>query len=361
MSISPVSCESCSHRTRCSDRRDGVLFGCFDYCVGRCNKATCNLTCPFNEPEYSRRMMEVGWFKPLKGSVPAPLEDGMPPLHLPMIYGRTDRDTPLAVPWAAVPFHRLFREVGRKGLEPVATSPAELRAKFLLNPETRVAGISAGFDSHLERMWEYYRMVDMAAALKAMGVSVATVPNFSFWVWAPRMHNEWNFRRMALFTLRLWECGFPMVPHVYAESDADWLDRAAFFVDHPQLDTFAFEFQTGDAPAAQIPRLRRQMAMFQDKVGRPLRVIVSGGAGPTYWLPQIFPDVSIVEADSYMKSIKRRLLLPRPRGKYRICSIQTTGTVCELMQSNLRTVGRALEIRHALARGQTEKNGRVAA
>lgn len=361
MSFSPVSCQACSHRDRCNERRHDALFGCFDYCAGRCDKANCNLTCPFNEPEYSRRMMEVKWYAPLKGVVPAPIAGGTPPLHLPMIYGHTHRDEPLTVPWAAVPFHRLFREVGRRGLEPVADSPAALRAKFLLAPETRIAGISAGFDSHLERMWEYHRVVDMAAALKMMRVSVATVPNFSFLTWAPRMHNEWNFRRMALFTLRVWEGSFPMTPHVYAESDADWLDRAAFFIDHPQLDTFAFEFQTGDASRAQVPRLRRQMSMFLDKVGRPLRMIASGAAGAAYWLPQLFPEISIVESDSYMKSIKRRLLLPRAEGKLRTCVTQTDGSIGELLRSNIHNVGAAFEIRHALARGQTEKTGKVAA
>jgi hypothetical protein len=361
MSIGPVSCEQCSQSHRCSDRRYGELFGCFDHCVDHCNKSACNLTCPFNEPEYSRRMMEVNWRQPLRGVVPDIEAGVVPPLHLPQVFGHTNRDTPLAVPWAAVPYHRLFREVGRRCLEPVATSPLELRQKFMLAPDTRIAGISSAHDIHLERMWEYYRVTDMAAALKSMDVSFATAPNFSFWTIAPRPHNEWNFRRMALFTLRLWEGGFRMVPHVYAERDADWLDRAAFFVDHPQLDTFAFELQTGDAAPMHVPRLRRQMALFLDKVGRPLRMVVSGGAGAAVWLPQVFPDLTIVEGDSYVKAIKRRQLFLLRNGKVRPCAIHTIGSVSDLLFDNIRTTGAALEIRRARALCQTEKIGMAAA
>ena len=253
-------------------------------------------------------MMEVNWHKPLRGEVPDIEAGAVPPFHLPQVFGSTDRHTQLSVPWVAIPYHRLFREVRRGRLEPVATSPADLRLRFMLAPDTRIAGISSGHDVHLERMWEYYRVTDMAAALKGMGVSFATAPNFSFWTMAPRAHNDWNFRRTALFTLRLWEGGFRMVPHLYADRDADWLDRAAFFVDHPHLDTFAFELQTGDAAPKHLPRLRRQMALFLDKVGRPLRMVVSGGAGAAVWLPQVFSDLTIVEGDSYMKSLKRRKL-----------------------------------------------------
>lgn len=361
MSIGPVNCEQCSQRNRCSDRREGELFGCFDYCVGSCNKTTCNLTCPFNEPEYSRRMMEVNWYEPLRGVVPDFEAGVVPPLHLPLVFGRTDRDIPLTASWVAVPYHRLFREVRRHHLEPVATSPSELRSKFMLSPETRIAAISSAYDVHLERMWEYFRVTDMAAALKTMGISFATAPNFSFWTIAPRSHNKWNFRRTALFTLRLWEGGFRAVPHVYAERDADWLDCAAFFVDHPRLDTFAFELQTSDAAPRHVSRLRRQMALFLDKVGRPLRMVVSGGMGAAIWLPQVFPDLSVVEGDSYMKAMKRRHLVLLQDGKIRAHPLRTSGSLSDLLASNIRTTGGALEIRHARALGQTEKTGRAAA
>jgi len=338
-----------------------MLFGCFDSCAGRCDKEKCTLTCPFNEPEYSFRIEEVNGTKPLKGVVPRFAEEDIPPLHLPMIYGHTARKTLLDTPWVAVPFHRLFREIGGKKLEPVVSSPTELRANFCLAPKTRIVAISAGYDRDLERMWEYHRVVDMAAALKSMGVTLATALNFSFWVLAPRMHNEWNYRRMALFTLRMWEGGFPTVPHIYAETDADWLNRAAFFIDHPQLDSFAFEFQTADAVHAQSPRLRQQMEMFMNKVGRPLRIIASGGGVAANWITQLFSGITIVESNSYMRAIKRRPLFLNPQGKIKAGAMLPVKVVDDLLHDNICTTENALKIKCAMARGQTEKTEKAAA
>lgn len=352
MTLSPVDCHRCIKREHCPDRRDDAIFGCYEYCVGSCDKAACDFTCAFNEPQYSIRMAEVGGHGPLLSKHACAVNAATLPLHLPLVFGRTGRAAASTADFVALPFHDLFREVRRTRLEPVADTAAGLRVLFGLKLGCRIAAIGVNFDNHLERMWEYHKMTDMAAALQAMDVTFATTPNFSFYVFAPRDHYVWNRRRSLLFAMRLWEAGFPVVPHLYAETDGSWAEWAQFFVDHPQLDAFGFELQTGDAPARRIPELERQLTLFRDKVGRPLRPVVSGPAA-LRWLPRIFDQVTVVEANSYMKAVNRRgLTLAAGRLKEFEAPMPD---VSALLDENIATTATAFALSCESARDRTVK------
>jgi len=351
--ITPVDCSRCVTREECGSLPDAGLFGCFDYCMNECDHEDCDFTCPNNHRLYSERWIEVRGVGPVRLSSPAPKLSW--PRYLPTIFGPYKRQKVAAAPWVAIPLAKLFRYGSAGEIRPVATDPDMLRACLRLRTDARILATGVDEDRHIERFWYHHRTAPLAAWLQAMGVETATAPNYSYFAYAPRDHYLWNRKRMLLFVEELGKGGFPVIPHIYAETIFDWEWWARFYRDHPTLGSFTLELQTSDALKDHLPSFLEGVKHFASSVGRPLTPIVVGGRRAISHLAPIFPNMVVTDASAYIKTVRRRVAVPGNANRVKWKSMQTTGPIDSLFDHNVRVMGDAITKQFSEALAQTEK------
>lgn len=357
--VASFDCERCTIKQTCGKLPTPSLWGCFDHCLNSCNPETCDFTCPHNHKLYSARWSEV------EGRGPAPVSDIKPipeswPAYVPTVLGKYKRGIPAAAFIVALPLARLFRRRSDGELEPVASNPLELRRRFMLRDDARIMAVGVAPDKDIERLWHYHVTAGMGAALLKMGVELATAPNYSHFVYAPRTHYVWNRKRMLLFANRLGAEGFPVVPHLYAETDFDYDRFADIYHLNPSLNAVAIELQTADAEKLHAEELARQLVRFTARVGRPIHAFVMGGRHALPWLAPLFSSLTVVENSAYIKTIKSRLA-HRQGERLRWSSSPTKSDLVALFDHNTRISAEVLSVQLAAARARMGKTGTAAA
>lgn len=347
-----VDCAQCVSHAACGGHPSAGLFGCYDYCREACDKEGCDFTCPSNEPTYSQRMMEVRGYSLKKIDSLQPARLGFPS-YVPAYYARTDRQKPAYSAYVALPLIKLFKGLGRGKIGPVATNPDDLRRHFCLRPDARIIASGVGPDSGIEWLWHHYRTAPFAQWLRAMGIEAITAPNYSYFAFAPRDQFLWNRKRMFLFCQELGRGGFPVIPHLYGDTAFDWQFSAQVYRDHPMLDAFAVEFQTGDDAKDKLPLLLAHLKLFRDAVGRPLTLVAIGARHVAEELTFLFPSLVIIEASAYFKSVHRQFAEIRTDGKLRYQPIKTNGALDPLLDLNTRVIGEWID--GAVSRGRARR------
>ena len=206
------------------------LFTCFDNTC--CGDGSCDNVCP-RKPDFLERLREVVALRfddvPLLKQVPVRL-----PCYIPLIHHGYKRTRPLKWPIVALDTYELFRVVDGK-YRTVADSPRELRARFALDPATKIVLRGTARDGPLERYWSYRRRDRAAEQLAGLGITLAIGPNFSHFLDVPRTDNLFNRKRQLICIGELHGAGLLTVPHLNAVAPGDWDFWSRYLATNPEV------------------------------------------------------------------------------------------------------------------------------
>ena len=241
---SPIGCPGCGLYQECGGLDgDGELWGCFLECDS-CDKETCQWTCPKKPIEFWNRIREVGGL-PLRGlKVITNPHFIRLPTYIPQIHHGHRRSLPLPEPVVAIPIFNVLKQ--RNGIYgPGTDDPESFRSRFRLQKNSSVILTSVGKDKHLERLWEFAEDAGAGPALRALGISAITAPNFTFFEDVPRSHTLWNLQRICHMTEYFSNSGIGVVLHLHALTRKDWQFWKSILAENVSIRVVAHEFQTG--------------------------------------------------------------------------------------------------------------------
>lgn len=270
------SCRDCHWYEPCGGYHDTPgLFGdsCFArFCCG--GEAGCNYLCPSN-PDFAGRMNELEGLD-FDGLPPLTQRPVDLPLYVPVIANNSCRTAPLAVPFAAIPVESVF--TGRGGhLRAAARTPAELRARLGLTPDTRVILNCIRRDDKIERLWESWLQDDLPAQLAPLGIDLVIAPNYSHLRGVPRLESVGNRMRHLICVRDLRAAGLNTVPHLSVVDPPDWRWWREYLARNPDVRYVAFEFETGYKNHTEGADAIERLAAIQRDVGCQLHLLVVGG------------------------------------------------------------------------------------
>jgi hypothetical protein len=264
------------------------------------------------------------------------------PSYVPLIhhgYGRA-REEGLTVDAtvAAISIKDVFRERHDGRLDVVADDPIALRRHFGLRDDAQVLLVCVANDRHLERYWAFRKVDAIPARLARLGFLGVTLPNFSFFLDAPRTHTMWNRSRMLRAGEELSGAGLAVVPHLNALTVEDWRFWKDFLVARPEISVVAKEFQTGlrekDKAEGAITALRDLVA----QVDRPLHLVAVGATRHLHSLKTVFRSVTFVDSAPFIRTMKRRRCsAEQGRPRWRNVTVSRGPGLADLLNSNIRT------------------------
>lgn len=304
-----ANCLSCSFREECGGLDDQqLLWGCMVRCGVTCGgPSVCDYTCPTKPHEFQRRWGEVdgmsrGARVPLRSPALEPL-----PKYIPLLQHASSRCELLDLPVVALSTRDVLRSDRRtKRYAPLDTTDTALRTRYRLGPATRVLLVSVATDEHLERYWERQQIDSVPAALAALRPYGMTVPNFSFFSCAPRFHTMWNRSRMMRSAELLVSAGVPIVPHLNAETQADWDGWYGLLRDHPNVEFVAKEFGTGLVqPSAAFAALNK-LASLEQRLGRPLHFLLIAARRFAPEIKTLMARFSIIDSKPFEAALHRK-------------------------------------------------------
>jgi hypothetical protein len=299
-----LGCLTCPERKLCG----GVCvaapyFDCLTYCCG--NAAGCTSICRSNPELFARRLWEIDGFAldnvPRGPVLPAP---DLPFVGSVLFHG-SSREEPARLGVAALPLSTMFN---RRDGDPRCDSPAALRDAFQLTPDTPIMLTGTEDDPPLERWWELgaSRRTTIIRAMRAAGVSLTTTPNYSLIVNAPRWDDLYAMKRIGLVHAEFIAEGMPAALHVNGRTDTDFRRWAEFIAARDEITHVAYEFTTGTGRALRRDQHAIWLTGLAGEVGRPLHLIVRGGFDLLGTLATRFAGITVLETDSFMRTMKRR-------------------------------------------------------
>jgi hypothetical protein len=196
--------------------------------------------------------------------------------------------------------------------------PGQLREKFGLKPNTAVILTGTSTDSKLERWWSLgTRRAEAIRALKKLGVSFVTTPNYSLFADQPRWDDLYSMKRIALVHQEFLEAGMPAALHVNARTERDWERWGDFIGCRPEITHVAYEFATGAGWGGRIDWHRERLSALRATVARPLRLVMRGGVTILPQLANVFEEVTCLETSTFVKTIRRKAAVVRTDGAVR--------------------------------------------
>ena len=353
-----LGCGSCPQLSVCGGLQTRLgLFDCMGHCCGE--PAGCSKVCRLKPHDFVQRVREIGGFD--LGSTPRAPVIATPnlPRVAPMVYHGQRRERLYTGPVVALSLHRLLH---RASGEPKFASEAELRAAFGLSPGTKIVLTGTDQDPPLERWWAYgaERRAAAIAALRELGVSLVTTPNYSLFVDTPRWDDLHSMKRIALVNSEFLNGGLASALHVNARTDTD-IDRWAVFVEpREEINWIAYEFTTGSARVERQEIHARWLARLAGRTSRPLKLIVRGGVEILPILIDAYEEVTVIETSAFMKALKRqRAILSGNAGlAWESLPTEAGAPVDDMFEHNVRLTTEAIEL---LSAPPLSKTGAAAA
>jgi hypothetical protein len=294
--------------TRCPDlgicgglRIEAPVFDCRSLCsctqTGRCIGV-----CRSNAVTFIRRVREVGGFGfenvPRHAALPFRLDAG----YVPIIYDGTSRRGRFDGGIVALPLLSLFNRIS--GGERFAKR-AELVSHYKLAPRTRIILTGVAADATIEGWWGLRNRPRLIESLKALGILFVTAPNYSLFTNVTRHDNLHNLKRIMLAWSEFMAAGMPCALHINGRTERDYERLGDFVSTRDEVSYLAFEFLTGTASLQRGATHCESLVRLAAQARRPLHLILRGGRR---YLPQLnaaFASVTFLDAEPYMKTIKR--------------------------------------------------------
>jgi hypothetical protein len=296
---------------RCGGLQSGLpLFTCFDlHCCGR---KDCDNVCLRN-PSYQERLRDIQGFGST-GLGRLRQELMTLPQYVPMIHHGNNREKPLSCGVAAVDPYQIMR-IKENRYQVIISDPAELRRKFQLDNDTNIILRGTAKDKPLERYWKYRRRDKVMDELIPLNISLFIGPNFSQFLDVPRTDNLYNRKRQLLCLSELSEAGISVAPHLSATMPADWKFWTDYLSDNSEVNHVAFNFQTGYRNFKQGMIALRAIEKMQQTLGRPLSLVLIGGAQYVNLASFIFEQTTLIDSAPFVKTVKRQQMFETTTGE----------------------------------------------
>ncbi|MBS4004954.1 MAG: DUF4417 domain-containing protein [Afipia sp.] len=331
-----LGCAACIDRELCGGvRKKQDSYWCFDDCCG--DPTTCDGMCPRNEAGFIERMREINGLEldNLPRTQPCPAT-GIPS-YVPYIYHGNRRALPLDIPAVALPLRRFYRSDGSVAF----TSRAHIEATFGIAPGTRIVLIGSGRDKPIEAWWglsDQRRTV--IAALRALGISLITGPNYSIFTDEVRYNDMYNMKRIGTAWQEIVAGGVPGAYHLNARTPQDYRRLARFIGEREEVREVAFEFKTGASWRKRRLFHLAELAQLAGRVGRPLNLIMVGGITALPMLAAAYAKITYIDTSAFMGAVHRQRIYVANDGKMRkVSELTLTGQPVDgLVADNIATM-----------------------
>lgn len=292
------------------------LFDCFELCPYDCE--SCDNVCP-KKSDFYNRLREIKGFS-YRQTVPITQEELHLPSYIPMIHHGSRRTQSLNTPIVALSTYQLFHMVFDT-YRCIVDSPTDLRARYRLNPNTRIILRGTSIDNDLEKYWSYRRRDKAATQLASLHISGVIGPNFSHFLDVPRTDNLYNRKRQLICLEEFQKAGISPIPHLNAITSADWSFWRDYLIQNEGIVYVCVEFQTGNKNRTQAKFAIDRLALLQRQMKRSLHPILVGAAQFTELLAEKFQRFSLLDSRPFMATVNRQLIAVDPINHAKIQSI----------------------------------------
>ena len=336
-----LGCGGCPDFETCGGlHTDASVFDCNDFC-SCANPALCDTVCRNKPDTFFERYLEIGGFDlastPQVAALPSP---SLPPV-VPLIGHKYSRLAVLDEPVVAVPLYELFH-MGSG--QPLVRTRVELAARFRISEVAVVIASGVDRDIKLEAWWAFADRDLIYATLQDLRIALVTAPNFSLFLNVPRPDNLHSMKRIALAWAELMAAGIPSALHLNARTDRDYARWMRFVRERPEVEIVSFEFGTGAGAPNRIDWHVDRLCRLADAAGRPLTLVVRGGAQVLQRLRRHFELVVLIETDAFARTLKRRRaeLIEADRLRWPRISTPKGAPIDDLLAHNIATKRAAL-------------------
>lgn len=299
-----IGCANCLDKKLCGGLEvDGSVFDCMALCCGEPER--CDSVCRQQPLQFVRRVREVGGFG--LENVPRARKLASPsmPILVPTLLHGKKRSRPFNAPTVCLP---LYEIIAKHGGQPRYTDFRGIAHAFKVSAEAQIILTGTAIDAPLERWWSLgeQRRRDAIRALMNLNIKLVTTPNFSLFTDRPRWDDLHSIKRIALVQAEFAAEGLVAALHLNARTDRDWARWEAFVRERPEISHVAFEFATGAGYGRRILWHAKHLEALASSVGRPLHLVVRGGARVLSQLARAFAGLTILETSAFVKTIKRQ-------------------------------------------------------
>lgn len=298
-----LGCRSCPEYAICGGVNVAApYFDCLTYCCGK--PQICKSICR-NNNRFAERIWEIDGFG-LENSVKnSPLVPPTLPMVVPIIYHGSSRVSALTPGTAALPLSATF---GRRDGEEKVGSADALRNDYRLASETNLILTGIGEDAPIERWWGigFHKRLTVIKSMRQAKIGLVTTPNFSLTVNVPRWDDLHAIKRIAITYGEFTGEGMPAALHVNGRTDCDFKRWTDFISARPEITHIAYEFTTISRHAGRHMQHITWLCDIAKNIGRPLHLIVRGGNELLESLVTTFAQVTVLETDSFMWTMKRK-------------------------------------------------------
>lgn len=298
-----LGCPTCQEYGRCGGvHTDAGVLDCRDLCSCK-DKSKCDMVCRFNPRLFVSRMREVRGLS--FDNAPRVTALGAPtlPLVIPFVDHKYGRAATLNEPVVAL---SLYAVVNMATGKLHVSSPEELAARFRIPMGATVVLSGVDKDGPIERWWELRGRPKILGALRQLGVTLVTAPNYSVLTDVPRTDNLHAMKRILVAWTEIAAAGLPAALHVNGRTAHDYERWGELIAKRPEIEILAFEFATGGGRGERIDWHVGQLCALADRIARPLTLIVRGGGRKLPELRRHFADVSLIETEAFARTIRRR-------------------------------------------------------
>lgn len=332
-------CSGCDELGDCGGLRvKRALSNCLDYCCGK--PTACTSMCPRNPVLFADMRAEIGGDFDLSKTPRGPLlrTPNLPPA-IPMIFHRGGREEIASLNDLEIVCLPLFQLYRKRPGSSCDRSPEELRQRFGLNSEAIVVASGVGQDADVESWWALGResRLRAIAGLLEQRVAFATTPNFSVAADEPRWNDLHAMKRAAIVHSEFLHAGLPTAFHINGRTDTDYRRLSEFVRDRDEITHVAVEMLTGAGAIERADWHCDHLARLRDSVSRALHVTFRGRLEHLSRIVAIFglESVAVVDSDAFMRTVKRRRLVPDGNTRLRAEPANDTD-LAPLFESNWR-------------------------
>jgi hypothetical protein len=290
---------------------------------------------------FARRYREVSGFE--FNNVPrAPvLRAPSLPSVVPTLYHDSSRSVPFAASAVCLPLYKIIER--HRGAVRYRNAE-ELARAFAFLPGAIVILTGTDRDAPLERWWSLGPERRTAIrALRQLGITLATTPNYSLFTNQPRWEDLYSMKRIAITHEEFLRERVLAALHVNARTDKDWDRWSQYIAARPEITHIAFEFGTGAGHPQRIGWYAAQLCKLARAVERPLHLVVRGGLKVLPALFAGFAAVTLLETSVFMRTVYRQRAVPSGPGKvsWESSPTERDGSIDTLLAANWNAVATA--------------------
>ena len=337
-----LGCRKCPENARCGGIHTGAnVFDCSDLC--HCtDKSKCDLVCRSRPTHFVQRVREVGGLDLHNVARTTPVVSPILPEVVSFIDHKYSRIEMFQSSVVALP---LYRVIDLAKAKVHVHSRDELADRFHVSGDATIVLSGVDKDRFIERWWELPNREKILRDLHLLGVGLFTTPNYSVLTDVPRTDNLYAIKRIALTWAEASNAGLPTALHINARTERDYANWIDFIAKRQEVTTLAFEFATGCGQPERIDWHLNQLGHLATQIKRPLAIVVRGGTRRLNVLRQHFSRVTLLETESFSKTLRRQRAYISASGKLKWAKSPTPEgiPVDELLAHNAAIVRRFYE------------------